>query len=67
MFLKGSSRLPRTSPGRALGAIGNHLRHAYDRVDAKILWDINVKGQVLELRTVVIEFIRAMEAGERAD
>jgi uncharacterized protein with HEPN domain len=54
-------------PWQNISAIGNHLRHAYDRIDAKVLWDIHVKGQLLELRAVVQEFIRTMEADEAAN
>lgn len=53
-------------PWQSISAIGNHLRHAYDRLDAKILWDIHVKGQLLELSVVAQEFIRTMEADEAA-
>lgn len=49
-------------PWQSVSAIGNHLRHAYDRVDARILWDIHAKGQLLELRAVVREFVRIKEA-----
>ena len=49
-------------PWQTVSAIGNHLRHAYDRVDAKILWDLHIKGQLSELRSVVRDFIRTMEA-----
>ena len=49
-------------PWQSISAIGNHLRHAYDRVDARILWDIHAKGQLLELRAVVREFVRIKEA-----
>lgn len=49
-------------PWPNISAIGNHLRHAYDRVDAKILWDIHAKGQLVEVRAVAKEFIRIVEA-----
>lgn len=51
-------------PWQRIAGIGNHLRHAYDRVDALILWDIHAKGQLLELKTAAIELIRVTEEGE---
>ena len=54
-------------PWQSISAIGNHLRHAYDRVDAKILWDIHAKGQLMEVRATANDFIRILEAGESSN
>jgi uncharacterized protein with HEPN domain len=36
-----------------VAAIGNHLRHAYDRVDAEVLWNIYATGELAVLREAV--------------
>lgn len=40
-----------------IAAIGNHLRHAYHRVDAEILWRLYADGKLAELRETVDDFI----------
>jgi uncharacterized protein with HEPN domain len=41
---------------RRLADIGNHLRHAYNRVDAEILWNLHADGRLAELRDVAETF-----------
>jgi uncharacterized protein with HEPN domain len=36
-----------------IAAIGNHLRHAYHRVDAEILWQIYAEGKLALLHEAV--------------
>lgn len=43
-----------------IAGIGNHLRHAYHRVDAEILWRLYADGKLAELREVVDDFIVKM-------
>ena len=40
-----------------IAAIGNHLRHAYHRVDAEILWRLYADGKLAELREAIDDFI----------
>jgi uncharacterized protein with HEPN domain len=44
-------------PWRRIGDIGNHLRHAYQRVDAEILWNLYADGSLAKLRNVTAEFL----------
>ncbi len=44
-------------PWRRIGDIGNHLRHAYHRVDAEILWRIWADGDLGLLKAAVIRMI----------
>ncbi len=46
-------------PWSRVGDIGNHLRHAYHRVDSEILWSIYANGELADLRKVVISFLKA--------
>lgn len=46
-------------PWSRVGNIGNHLRHAYHRVDAEILWSIYANGELANLKGVVIRFLQA--------
>lgn len=48
-------------PWPRIGAIGNHLRHAYHRVDAEILWRIHADGELAALRDVVSAFVARLE------
>jgi uncharacterized protein with HEPN domain len=49
------------TPWRRIGDIGNHLRHAYNRVDAEILWNLYANGDLADLRRVVVEFTAGLE------
>lgn len=44
--------------------IGNHLRHAYNRVDAEILWDLHQNGDLSTLHRVITAFIDRLAKGE---
>lgn len=48
-------------PWRRIGDIGNHLRHAYNRVDAEILWNLHGSGELARLREVIEQFIAKMK------
>jgi uncharacterized protein with HEPN domain len=37
-------------PWRRVADVGNHLRHAYHRIDAEILWEIHRSGELAELK-----------------
>jgi len=50
-------------PWRRVGDIGNHLRHAYHRVDAGILWTLYENGELRILQKAATE-LRAMLDGE---
>ena len=39
---------------RNIGNIGNHLRHAYHRVDADILWNLYAHGKLAELKEAIL-------------
>lgn len=51
-------------PWRRIGDIGNHLRHAYNRVDAEILWNLHESGDLADLGEVIDRFITKMQAPE---
>ncbi|UVC07085.1 DUF86 domain-containing protein [Rhizobium sp. TH2] len=40
-------------PWKQIADIGNHLRHAYHRIDAEILWQIHASGQLADLRSAI--------------
>jgi uncharacterized protein with HEPN domain len=44
-------------PWRRIADIGNHLRHAYQRIDAQILWDIYASGELLALRAAIDQML----------
>ena len=46
-------------PWQRVGDIGNHLRHAYHRVDAEILWNIYANGELATLRQVIVQFLQS--------
>jgi uncharacterized protein with HEPN domain len=41
--------------------IGNHLRHAYHRVDFELLWRIHEDGDLVELRAATQQFLEKIE------
>lgn len=43
---------------RRISDIGNHLRHAYHRVDSEILWEIHASGDLATLRDAVTDFLK---------
>lgn len=48
--------LKMSEPGiewRQVAGIGSHLRHAYHRVDAEILWRLHADGKLLELHSAL--------------
>ena len=48
-------------PWTRITNIGNHLRHAYHRVDAEILWKIYETGELFELRDAIAGFVGSMD------
>jgi uncharacterized protein with HEPN domain len=44
-------------PWKQIADIGNHLRHAYHRIDAEIVWQIHASGQLEELRAAVLAML----------
>jgi uncharacterized protein with HEPN domain len=38
--------------------IGNHIRHAYHRVDAEVLWTTFERGDLADIKAACLEFIR---------
>jgi uncharacterized protein with HEPN domain len=52
-------------PWPRVKAIGDHLRHAYQRVDAEILWNIYAQGELATLREAVTAFIASLEANDQ--
>ncbi len=44
-------------PWRRISDIGNHIRHAYHRVDSEILWEIHASGNLTQLRVAVTGFL----------
>jgi uncharacterized protein with HEPN domain len=40
-----------------VAAIGNHLRHAYHRIDTEVLWNIYATGELAVLREAVTGFL----------
>lgn len=49
-------------PWRRVGDIGNHPRHAYNRVDAEILWNLHSSGDLAQLREAIERFIAKIKA-----
>ena len=59
--------LKRASPlisWRRIADIGNHLRHAYQHIDAQILWDIHAGGELARLGETVNGFITTLGLSE---
>jgi uncharacterized protein with HEPN domain len=44
-------------PWRRIADIGNHIRHAYHRVDSEILWEIHASGNLKQLHAAVTSFL----------
>ncbi|MGL4405670.1 MAG: HepT-like ribonuclease domain-containing protein [Notoacmeibacter sp.] len=44
-------------PWADIANIGNHLRHAYHRVDFELLWRIHEDGELMELRAATQQFL----------
>jgi uncharacterized protein with HEPN domain len=42
---------------RNIAAIGNHLRHAYHRADAEILWNLHDFGHLRKLKAACLKFL----------
>jgi len=48
-------------PWRRIADIGNHIRHAYNKVDAGILWNIHADGELTLLSDAVARFIAKID------
>ncbi|CAN7215938.1 HepT-like ribonuclease domain-containing protein [Rhizobium sp. LjRoot254] len=48
-------------PWKQIADIGNHLRHAYHRIDAEILWQIHASGQLADLRSAIEAMLNGSE------
>lgn len=44
-------------PWRRVRDIGNHLRHAYNRVDAETLWNLHAQGDLARLKDAIQGFV----------
>lgn len=40
-------------PWKQIADIGNHLRHAYQSIDAEILWQVHASGELAALKAAV--------------
>jgi uncharacterized protein with HEPN domain len=52
-------------PWRRVGDIGNHLRHAYHRVDAEILWPLYEDEELAALRNAAVMLRSTLDAGDK--
>lgn len=48
-------------PWRSIAGIGNHLRHAYHRVDFEILWNLHENGDLAALNMAVLRMIEHIQ------
>jgi uncharacterized protein with HEPN domain len=48
-------------PWSNIANIGNHLRHAYHRVDAEVLWTTFERGDLAELKTACVNYLKITE------
>ncbi len=44
-------------PWRNIADIGNHIRHAYNRIDPEILWKTYESGKLVELKSVCLNYL----------
>jgi uncharacterized protein with HEPN domain len=44
-------------PWRNVADIGNHIRHAYSRIDPEILWNTYESGRLAELEAICRQFL----------
>lgn len=51
-------------PWRRIADIGNHLRHAYNRVDTEILWLLHADGELKRLKDVAGAFAARLKRPE---
>ena len=51
-----------TIPWKKIADIGNHLRHAYHRVDAEILWRTYSDGQLALLREAAVRMLTTLKS-----
>jgi uncharacterized protein with HEPN domain len=49
-------------PWPKVADIGNHIRHAYHRVDAQVFWTTFERGDLKEVKTACLIYIRDAEA-----
>lgn len=49
-------------PWPKIAAIGNHLRHAYHRVDFEILWRIHEDGELASVRAAAVKFLATRDS-----
>ena len=49
-------------PWKKIADIGNHLRHAYHRVDAEILWRTYSDGQLALLREAAMRMLTTLKS-----
>lgn len=49
-------------PWPKIAAIGNHLRHAYHRVDFEILWRIHEDGELAAVRAAAVKFLTRQDS-----
>lgn len=45
-------------PWRRIADVGNVLRHAYNRVDSDILWELHAGGDLATLRDAISDFLK---------
>lgn len=48
-------------PWRRVADLGNHLRHAYQKIDAETLWNLHANGELALLRKAALRLMQ--EAG----
>ena len=48
-------------PWRRIADMGNHLRHAYHRVDTEVLWNVHAGGELVQLRSVATSLLTSLD------